>query len=438
MRLGVVLSISYGLWGPPDSFLSSARDIGAGLVRVFMYWNQVEPVPGEYDWTVVDALRAQLGDEEVWLTVCAASTWATREATPFLPPSPPRDPARYAAFVRALVERCGGRVTYWQCENEPSNTPLLWSGTAAEYAAHLRVMHDAVRAADPAARVVLGGCGLDVLTSPPDSEPRRFFHHVLATAGDCFDLFDVHLYDERVAAHLADARAMLAEHGLSQPLVAGEIGGPVPLEFPELMPVIGDVLAQGGSERDAVLALYRAELPDRMRMFLVGCSRELEEKRHRIACRQLVTRTLAALAGGVYRTVYWHLAPETPGELDPYQIMAVLFGKLALLAYDGRELTHRHPAADAFALLARHLAGATSVTPVDDHAVRIDGQAPVLVAWAPGDPFDGEDAEPVPAELPWSAPTARGTDVFGQPVPVVAADGTVRVARSVTPVFVTV
>jgi hypothetical protein len=438
MRLGVVRSISYGLWGPPGEFVPQARGIGAGLVRVYVYWNQVEPASGEYDWTVVDALLAQLGDEEVWVTVCASSTWATREATPFLPPSPPKNHARYAAFVRALVERCGGRVTYWQCENEPSNTPLLWSGTAQEYAVLLRTMHDAVKAADPAAQVVLGGCGLDVWSSPPDSEPRRFFHHVLATAGDCFDLFSVHLYDEAVATHVADARAMLAEHGLDTPLVAGEIGGPVPLEFPELMPVIGNVMAQGGTERDAVLALYAADLPDRMRMFLVGCPPELEEKRHRIACRQLVTRTLAALAEGVRRTFYWHLAPETPGDIDPYQIMGVLFGKLALFAYEGRDLTHRHPAADTFALLAAHLADAISVTRIDNHAVRIDGQAPALVVWAPGDPFDGEDAEPVPADLPWPAATAHGTDVFGAAVQVSLADGRVRFARSVTPVFVTV
>lgn len=103
------------------------------------------------------------------------------------------------------------------------------------------------------------------------------------------------------------------------------------------------------------------------------------------------------------------LAPETPGDIDPYQIMGVLFGKLALFAYEGRDLTRRHPAADTLALLAAHLANAMSVTRMDNHAVRIDDPAP-----------------------------ARGTDVFGRPVPVIVADGRVRLARSGTPVFVTV
>ena len=45
--------------------------------------------------------------------------------------------------MHALVSRGRGRVQYWQCENEPSNTDLLWAGTAGEYVAHLRTFHRA-------------------------------------------------------------------------------------------------------------------------------------------------------------------------------------------------------------------------------------------------------------------------------------------------------
>jgi hypothetical protein len=163
-------------------------------------------------------------------------------------------------------------------------------------------------------------------------------------------------------------------------------------------------------------------------MFLVGCPPDLEEQRHRIACRQLVIRTLLALAGGVLRTVYWHLAPETPGEIDHHQLMGLMFGKLNLLAYEGRELTRRNPAADTFRLLAEHLENVTAVTRIDDHAVRLD--LDVIVLWGP-------DAEPTPADLPWHAQTARAQDIFGTPVPVAVVDGRLRVNRSRTPVFIT-
>ena len=59
-------------------------------------------------------------------------------------------------------------MRFWQCDNEPSNTGLLWAGTAEEYLAQLSTMYGAVKRADPDALVVLGGCGYDALTSAPD------------------------------------------------------------------------------------------------------------------------------------------------------------------------------------------------------------------------------------------------------------------------------
>jgi hypothetical protein len=88
MQLGIVRGISYGLFGKPDAFVASSRTLGAGLVRAYLYWSQVEPHQGCYSWATVDALLDQLdGDEEVWLTVCSSSPWATRQPTDFLPPS---------------------------------------------------------------------------------------------------------------------------------------------------------------------------------------------------------------------------------------------------------------------------------------------------------------------------------------------------------------
>src|SRR5262249_2214360 len=143
---------------------------------------------------------------------------------------------------------------------------------------------------------------------------------------------------------------------------------------------------------------------------------------------QLGTRTLLALAGGVERTVYWHLAPEVPGEIDHLQLMGLMFGKLNMLAYDGRALTRRNPAADTFALLAEHLKNVTTVTPVDDHAVRLDLEA--IVVWGP-------DARHTATDLPWHAETAQAQDIFGRPVAVAVVDGRVHVNRSETPVFIT-
>jgi hypothetical protein len=170
--------------------------------------------------------------------------------TDFLPPSPARDQRTYGEFVRRVVRHCTGRVRYWQCDNEPSNTNLLWAGTAAEYVEQLTTFYRAVKDADPAAAVVLGGCGYDVFSSEPGSAPRLFFDHLAAAGRDAFDLFSVHLYGDvaSVPAYLDQARDLMRSHGYLKPVVVGEHGGPQPFEFPEAMAVMQQVFAAAFSQ----------------------------------------------------------------------------------------------------------------------------------------------------------------------------------------------
>jgi hypothetical protein len=473
IRLGVARGISFGLFGPTEDIIGPSRALGAGVVRVFLYWNQVEPRPGAFDWGVVDALAAQLtGEEEVWLTVGSSSSWGTRTRSDFLPSSPAVDDAAYERFVRALVARLRGKVRYWQCGNEPSNTGLLWAGSAEEYAAQLRRFHRAVRDADPTAAVVLGGCGYDVLSSTPDGEPRRFFARVLELAADAYDLFSVHLYDNpaRIPDHLATVRAMMRAHGPVRPVVVGECNGPTLFEAPELEPVLqrtmaaafspgapGD-LSTGGlatsaatetPERRAMRALYAsmAELPPQLQMFMAGCPAELDAHRDRINVRQVVTRNLYALSCGVRRTVCWQLAPEVSGYEDPFTMMELMHGKLALLGYEGRALVRWRPAAHAFRRLAEALRGVERVERVD----RVDAEGPPgvvvvslegdrcrrrLVAWREGDTFAGEDEPTARVSLPWRPGAGvHAVDALGAAPPVEAGGGRLRLDLGVTPVF---
>jgi hypothetical protein len=476
-RFGIVRGISYGLFGKPDEFVAQARELGAGLVRAYVYWGQVEPEPGRYVWDAVDALLAQLdGSEEVWVTVCSSSRWATREPTDFLPPSPALDPDAYHAFVRRLVAYCAGRVHYWQCDNEPSNAGLLWSGSDAEYVAQLKVMYRAVKEADPRASVVLGGCGYDVFASEERSPQRQFFDHLLREGRDAFDLFDAHLYGDPtlIPEYVEAARQMMRVHGYQKPVVAGEYNGPLLFEFPEIGAVLQETLAaafadtsalasgtsalavdteelkarttQDTPERRAMVALYARmpDLPPKLQMFMAGCPAEWEEKRHRMNCRDLVMRNLLALSVGVPRIVCWNLAPEVPEPVEPYSVMGLMFAKLKLMDYEGGELTHRYPAAETFTLLTGQLAGVRSVTRVDvverpglfAFEVERSGHGPLLVLWDQRDAFDGEAEPPVNVEWPWSAPDASAVDAFGADHPVRVRDGKLRLAVSLTPVFV--
>ncbi|MGW5057658.1 hypothetical protein ACWEQ2_10225 [Streptomyces sp. NPDC004096] len=477
IRLGVVRGISYGMFGAPDNFVPESRTLGAGLVRVYVYWSQVEPEPGRFDWTVVDAILGQLDPAvETWVTVCCSSPWATRHPSNFLPSSPAKDLEQYERFVRALVSRCRGRVDHWQCNNEPSNTGLLWAGTAPEYVEQLTVFHRAVRSCDPGSAVVLGGCGYDVLSSPPDSEARRFFDHLVEHGRDAFDLFSVHLYGDprAIPEQVATVRRMMRRHGYERPVVAGEYNGPTLFELPEAQGVFeqtmtaaftgvgsgaavgadtGD-LADDGAEKGAaetpdrrtMRALYARmpDLPPQLQMFLEGCSPQLAAKRDRINQRQIVTRNVLALASGITRTACWNLAPEIPDYSDRFNLMGFLFGKLALMDYEDRRMTGRRPAADTFALLSAHLRGTTAVRrldgghdgrPVFAFEVIRDGRGPLHILWADGDVFTGEDQPPVPVARSWPHPTVRAVDAFGEQRSVRHQAGTVHVDLTVTPVF---
>jgi hypothetical protein len=188
-----------------------------------------------------------------------------------------------------------------------------------------------------------------------------------------------------------------------------------------------ELAAQAGHdtpERRAMTALYDRmdTLPPRLQMFMAGCPAELESRRERINCRQVVMRTLLALAAGVRRTAYWNLAPEYPGPVDHLQLMHLLIGKLPLLGYRDGELSVRHPAAGTFALLARSLAGAQTVSRITPDGqpgtlrafeAKRTGRGPLLVLWDHRDPFDGEDQPPVPVSWPWPAGSATITDAFG-------------------------
>ena len=346
----MVRGISYGLFGPPGEFVPQARALGAGLVRAYLYWSQVEPEPGHYRWDTVDALLGQLdGDEELWITLCSSSPWGTRQPTDFLPPSPALDQRAYAEFVRRVVRHCvdqagpAGSGTGSATTSRATPTcsgraprPSTWSSCTTMYAA--------VKEADPAAAVVLGGCGYDVFSSEPGSAPRQFFDHVAKAGRDAFDLFSVHLYGdlERIGEYLATAREFMQAHGYLKPVVVGEHAGPQPFEFPDAMAVMqqtfaaafaeaagsapsqstGELAERAGPdtpERRVMAALYDRmdSLPPRLQMFMAGCPAELEARRERINCRQVVMRTLLALAEGVHRTAYWNLAPEYPGPVGP-------------------------------------------------------------------------------------------------------------------------
>ncbi|WP_433435000.1 hypothetical protein [Nonomuraea sp. CA-141351] len=455
IRTGLNRGFTYGLFGDPDPFMTHARDLGSRFIRVNLFWSQLEPEPGDFDWKAADAFFDQLQDgDEAWVTVCSSSTWATRRPTRFLPSSPSTDPARYHAFVGELVRRAAGRVRFWQCEVEPC-IPMLWDGTAGDYVAHLRTFHDAVKQADPGALVGLGGA----VPAAMIADERQgntlwidYFDRILRDGGACFDVFDVHAYGDpyRIPELIEACRRQMARHGYGRPIVASEYNGPMPTAFPANFVELGDVLAMhsrmflgqvpvseggpgAGPDDPAVVALYErmADLPETLQMFLTGCPPELAARRQRLSSRDIVARTLLLLSSGVRRTACFQIAPEGPHD-NPRTVRGLMFDTFALLDGNGR----RHPPADTFALMSRHLDTVTEVQKIDRRPglhvfdVRRARGGPLLVAWR-----DVDGAEPF--AWPWPSPAAHAVDAFGAHVPFEITDGVIHLHLSIDPVFVT-
>src|SRR5438067_6049819 len=178
-----------------DPVAKMRRDIGvlhrAGTtyLRFAVGWDSTESQPGKYDWSEWDALFALL--REAGITplpyVCYTPRWLHPEdAKDFW--RRPADPARFAGFVAAAATRYRGQVPSRELWHEPDND-YYWLGTVEEYAALVKAGAQAVRAADPAARVVLGG--MSKWRSPFLEELLRRF-----AAGREVDVINLHGYLE--------------------------------------------------------------------------------------------------------------------------------------------------------------------------------------------------------------------------------------------------
>ncbi len=467
--LGVGWYFLYGYFGvPAAAYMPTLRALGGGATKVYLFWQQIEPERGRFDWTAVDAFAAQLNaPEEGLISLFSSSQWACEKPSAMLPPGPARNLDDYYAFVHATVSRCKGKVRFWQNDSEPNN-PIYWSGSKEQFVAQLKVFYRAVKDADPDAIVICGG--YDGLFVPPaqvaatghgfpgQDQGLAFFNHVLEHAGDAFDLFDMRLYIDpySIPARVDYIRAQMQAFGYQKPIVATEYGGPNFFEMPENRQYFQIVLSwsqsmaagKPGAEASGPAAidhLYATEasLPAPTRMFLQDAPPELDAKYQRIQARSIVTRNLLAFSADVSKTYYWELL-AAPGARN--DIMTLMYGKVGLLGVADGGLKRVTTSAEVFTRMAATLLGVRAVRRLNTpdqpnlYAYEVDrgARGPVLAAWIKGDAFTGEDLAPVTATLPWRSKHADAVDIFGKPVTVVASATGLSLPLTVTPVYVSV
>lgn len=458
--LGVAWGFTYGYNNKAEEFLPQLRDMGIHLTKLYIFWQQVEPVKGRYQWNAVDTFLHQLTPaDEALISVSAASVWATKISSPMLPFSPAKSPDEYYTFIFNIVKHCKGKIKLWQNDCEPNN-PVYWNGTADDFIKQLKVFYRAVKDADPAAQVVMGGYdGLFNQPGMPEIPGQQyglnFFKKAISEAAAYFDVFDIRLYSNpyTIPARVDYFRKLLADSGHHQPVICTEYNGPGFFGFPVNFKYISQVTqwqkAVATNDTAAYLKMGNpiATMYDSMnslapetQMFMMGSAKELNDKYDRLQCRDIVMRNMLAFSAGVQKTMYWDLWHDTNNKND---LMTLMFGKNKLLDYDKGQLNKPYPEAAVFKRLADYLSHIKTIKKIDVpgkpllYFFELSGtNKTIYVAWEKRDAFSGENQPATHYVLPWPATNAKANDVFGKTVPATVSGNNLAIDISIDPIFI--
>jgi hypothetical protein len=226
---------------PGGTELTRLGDGGVGTLRVNLAWGSVQSGPeAPYDWSHYDPVVADAARNgiQVLATVYGSPGWVS--ATAEIPPQG-LSLFNFAEFVRAAVERYGANGSFWsdhldvpkvpiadwQIWNEP-NFSLFWKPAPdpRRYVELLRVFHDAVKAADRNARILLGG-----LFPTPENDPtmESFMSQLYRLgAASLFDVAALHPYapaPDDALRWVAELRTLMRRFGdARKPIWITEVG----------------------------------------------------------------------------------------------------------------------------------------------------------------------------------------------------------------------
>ncbi len=161
----------------------------------------------------------------------------------------------------------------------------------------------------------------------------------------------------------------------NKPIICTEYNGPgffsFPINFKYIAQVINwqSAIAKGNTAaylklKNPLVQLYDTinTLAPQTQMFMIGCSKELDDKYHRLECRDIVVRNILAFSAGVQKTMFWDLSHSND---DKYSIMTLMFGKNKLIDFDNGKLTNEYPEAKTFSVMTHFLNNITSVTRIN-------------------------------------------------------------------------
>lgn len=198
------------------------------LLRISFGWDAIESVKDQYDWLFWDDF-VRIAVEEYGITlipyVCYMPRWNSTkpEDNNWFWNYPPVDPGQFGEFMKALVTRYKKYIKTWELWNEP-DIWVYWQGTPEQFAGMIRIGAQAVKEADPKARVVLGGVAYS-----EEFLAKMFRDYGLSP---WIDVVNMHNYFETwsprpvedIDDHIAAVSEVIRQYGRQQPLWMAEVG----------------------------------------------------------------------------------------------------------------------------------------------------------------------------------------------------------------------
>lgn len=217
------IGVNIHFTGAPQPDLELLREAGFGWIRMDFVWQAVERESGEYRFEAYDRLVEAMTDRQIHILFIL--DYSNRLYEEDRSVRTERGRKAFARFASTAAARYRGKGIRWEIWNEP-NLGHFWNPQpgASDYLALARAASEAIRAADPAARVV----------GPATSGfPWEFLEQLLR--GGFLSLVDevsVHPYrskpPETARADYARLRRLIEEHTPAGqqpvPVISGEWG----------------------------------------------------------------------------------------------------------------------------------------------------------------------------------------------------------------------
>ncbi len=136
------------------------------------FWSELNPGPGQYDWTVLDGWlsAAQMNHATITFTLGMTPQWASSDPNNTIchigpgECAPPDDlnpdgtgpDQHWKEFVAAIAQHAGTQISAWEVWNEPNNL-FFWTGTYAQLARMAQDARSVILSINPKAKMLNAG-----------------------------------------------------------------------------------------------------------------------------------------------------------------------------------------------------------------------------------------------------------------------------------------